>query len=172
MQEDAEPLVAPIVADPTLSALEKLHRFFDTSARWKTARKEYLLSLMHGWYADENALVREKARTRMIKHFGRMLADIIRQGVAEGVMNTPYPDQMGEMTLNLLQSLGNDFMGRLFNPASTPDDLQHVIDLATAYKTALERILGTPPGSLHLIDISILQDWFVDTPDGAQPAAG
>jgi hypothetical protein len=61
----------------------------------------------------------------------------------------------------LLQSLGNDFMARLFNPASTPDDLQHAIDLAAAYNTALERMLGTPPQSLNLIDISILENWFM-----------
>ena len=172
MQEDAEPLVAPIVADPNLSALEKLHRFFDTSARWKTARKDYLMSLMRGWYADENALIREKAQTRMIKHFARLLADIIRQGVAEGVMNTPFPDQMGELTLTLLQGLGNDYMDLLFSNSSSPDDLQRAIDLVAAYNDALERMLGTPPGVLNLVDISILEDWFIAAPEAMQPIAG
>jgi TetR/AcrR family transcriptional repressor of nem operon len=172
MQEDAEPLVAPIVADPNLSALEKLHRFFDTSARWKTARKDYLMSLMRGWYADENALIREKAQSRMIKHFSRMLADIIRQGVAEGVMNTSFPDQMGELTLTLLLGLGNDYMDLLFSRSSSPGDLQHAIDLVAAYNDALERMLGTPPGALNLVDISILEDWFIAAPEVGQPIAG
>ena len=33
MREEALPVVLPIVNDPDLSALEKLHRFFDTAAR-------------------------------------------------------------------------------------------------------------------------------------------
>lgn len=172
MQAEAEPLIAPIVSDPQLSALDKLHRFYNTSARWKTARKDYLILLMRGWYADENALVREKAQTRMIRYFGRMVADIIRQGVQEGVMNTPYPDQMGEMTLNLLQSLGNDFMERLFNPTSTSADLQHVYELVAAYNTALERMLGTPPGSLNLVDMSIMKDWFETSPEASPARTG
>ena len=69
MVHDAEPMILPIVQDPQLSALEKMHGLFDASARWKTARKDYLLALMQGWYADENVLVREKAQARMITDF-------------------------------------------------------------------------------------------------------
>lgn len=171
MQAEAEPVVAPIVSDPTLRALDKLHRFFDTSARWKMARKDYLLALMKIWYADENVLVREKSQTRMIKHFAPMLADIIRQGVAEGVMNTRFPDQMGEMTLTLLQSLGNAYMELLFAESPLPDALQRSIELVAAYNDALERMLGTRPGVLNLVDVSILKDWFETVAEVTRPVA-
>ncbi len=171
MQAEAEPVVAPIVIDSNLRALDKLHRFFDTSARWKMARKDYLLALMKTWYADENVLVREKSQTRMIKHFAPMLADIIRQGVAEGVMNTRFPAQMGEMTLTLLQSLGNAYMGLLFAERPLPDALQYSIDLVAAYNDALERLLGTPPGALNLVDVSVLKDWFETVADVTRPVA-
>lgn len=171
MQEEAEPVVAPIVSDPTLPALDKLHRFFDTSARWKMARKDYLLALMKIWYADENVLVREKSQTRMIKHFAPMLADIIRQGVAEGVMNTRFPDQMGEMTLTLLQSLGNAYMELLFAESPLPDALQHSIELVAAYNDALERMLGTQSGALNLVDVSTLKDWFETVAEVTRPVA-
>lgn len=162
MVEDVEPIIIPIVKDPQLPALEKLHRFFDTSARWKTARKEYLLSLMKVWYADENTLIRHKAYARMVKHFSTMLAGIIRQGVAEGVMTTAFPDQMADMAFALLLALGDTYMELL---ESHPQNaLQRGIDLVCAYNDALERMLGAATGSLNLVDVAILKDWFEPSP--------
>ena len=160
MVDEAEPIISPIVHDPQLSALEKVHGMFDASARWKTARKDYLLALMQGWYADENVLVREKALAGMIKHFAPMLADIIRQGLAEGVMNTRFPDQMAEMAFALLVNMGDTYMDLLFDNSPGPTGLQRAIDLVDAYNDALERMLGTATGSLHLVDRAILEDWF------------
>jgi AcrR family transcriptional regulator len=172
MVEEAEPIILPIAQDPQLPALEKLHRFFDTAARWKTARKDYLLALMQGWYADENVLVREKAQTRMIKHFSPMLADIIRQGLAEGVMNTHFPDQIAEMAFALLVNMGDTYMDLLSGNSPGQDRLQQALDLVSAYNDALERMLGASTGSLNLVDVSILKDWFMTTSENVQPAAG
>src|SRR5512135_1308764 len=83
MVQDVEPLILPIVHDPQSSAFEKMHGLFDASARWKTARKDYLMSLMRVWYADENALIRHKTYTRMLKYISTWLTAIIRQGIAE-----------------------------------------------------------------------------------------
>jgi len=158
--EEAEPIIAPIANDPNLPALEKLHRFFDTAARWKTARKEYLLLLMEGWYVDENALMREKAQNRMIEHFSPMLAGIIRQGIAEGVMNSSFPDQMASLAFALLVSMGYAYMDLLSKNATTHQELQRATDLVEAYNVALERMLGAASGSINLVDAETLKEWF------------
>ncbi len=160
MTEEAEPIIAPIALDPNVLALEKLHRFFDTAARWKTTRKEYVLSLMQGWYADENALMREKAQNRMIEHFSPMLANIIRQGIAEGTMNTSFPDEMASMAFALLVSMGYAYMDLLANNTADHHQLQRAVDLVGAYNVALERMLGAATGSIKLMDVEILADWF------------
>jgi AcrR family transcriptional regulator len=160
MVVEVEPIIIPIVKHPQLPALEKLHHFFDTSARWKTARKEYLLALMQGWYADDNVLVREKSQARMIKHFSPMLASIIRQGIAEGVMNTPFPDQTADMAFALLISMGNAYMDLLSENSSPHSGLHRALDLVNAYNAALERLLGAATGSLNLVDVAILENWF------------
>jgi AcrR family transcriptional regulator len=160
IQEEAEPLIVPIVTNPELPALEKLHRFFDTTARWKTARKEYLLSLMKVWYADENILIRTKTHVRIIKHFSVMLADIIRQGVAEGVMTTSFPDQVADMAFAILLNVGDTFMELLLDDSGDPTRLQRATVLTSAYNESLERMLGAATGSLHLMDMAILKDWF------------
>jgi AcrR family transcriptional regulator len=60
MQHESKQALLPIVQDPHLDALEKLQRFFDTSVRWKTARKAFLIELLRVWYTDHNAIVRQK----------------------------------------------------------------------------------------------------------------
>src|SRR5690349_11768536 len=55
--QESEQLFQPIVYDPQLPALEKFQRFFAASARWKSARKPFLLALMRVWYADDNAIM-------------------------------------------------------------------------------------------------------------------
>jgi TetR/AcrR family transcriptional regulator, transcriptional repressor for nem operon len=167
MVEEAEPIVLPIAQDPQLPALEKLHRFFDTAARWKTARKDYLLSLMSVWYADENSLIRHKTQTRAIEHFAPMLAGIIRQGIREGVMDTSFPDQLSDMAFSLLQGLGDTYLELLSSNPVPPDSLQRAVDLVTAYNVTLERMLGAPAGSMNLIEFETLKAWFVPSNDGA-----
>jgi AcrR family transcriptional regulator len=114
MRQEAEPIILPIVNDPDLPALEKLHRFFDTAARWKTARKDYILSLVRVWYADDNAIVRQKIQASQIKWATPLFDKIICQGVQEGVFNTAFPDQIGELVLSLLYHIADAMVELIF----------------------------------------------------------
>lgn len=161
MRLDVEPIILPIVEDPGLPALDKFHRFFDTAARWKTARKDYLLSLLRVWYADENAIVRQKMQTDMIKWASPLLAKIIRQGVEEGALTNSFPDRVGEIILSLQLGLGDTFMELLLSSAPSNDRAQSAANVVAAYTDALERVLGAPTGSLNLIDAETLNEWFI-----------
>src|SRR4029079_5518760 len=92
---EALQLLTPIVQDPDLPALEKLQRFFDTAVQWKTARKAFMIELLHVWYADHNAIVRQKVLAMWSKHSLPLLAAIFQQGIREGALNIPFPDQIG-----------------------------------------------------------------------------
>nr|HET6903422.1 TetR/AcrR family transcriptional regulator [Ktedonobacteraceae bacterium] len=164
MLDEAERLLIPIVHDAHRSALEKFQGFFGTLFRWKTAQKTFLLTLLRVWYADDNAIVREKARATAVKHNAPLLTVIIRQGIEEGVMMTSYPEQVGEVILSLGYDL-SDTLGRLllsFEPSS--EAWQHVNSTVGAYTDALERILGVSTGALSPIDaetiIETLKEWL------------
>src|SRR5215471_7288362 len=101
MQEEAEQMLIPMVQDPHLPALDKLQRFFATLNRYKTTQKAFFLELLRVWYADDNAIVRQKARASAVKWVTPWLSVIIRQGIQEGVLTTPYPEQVGEVILSL-----------------------------------------------------------------------
>ena len=150
----------PIVCDPKLPALVKLQRYFDTAAGWKSARKPMMLELMRIWYDDHNALVRQKAFSAAVKRVAPLLGEIIRQGVQEGALKTPYPEQAGEILLTTFQSLGDAFLAPLLlSETPDPDSLDRAEQAIAAYTDALERILGTPQGSLKLIESGALIEW-------------
>jgi TetR/AcrR family transcriptional regulator, transcriptional repressor for nem operon len=161
MRQEIEPIILPIVDDPDLPALDKLHRFFNTTARWKTARKAYILSLLQVWYIDENALVRQKATTNVIKWVAPLLAGVIRQGIQEDTLATPFPDQSAEIVLSLLTSLGDAFKDLFFGNEPPSDKKQRATAVVAAYNDAMERVLSAPPGSLNLVDAETLNEWFV-----------
>jgi AcrR family transcriptional regulator len=161
MEVEVEKLLLPIIHDPEVAALQKLQRFFDTINRFKTARKDFLLALMQGWYRDENAIVRQKLIMRGTKHIKPFLAEIIHQGIQEGAFSTTYPEQVGEVVLSLALALGDNLGQLLLSSGPGHDDLQHIECTVAAYNDALERILGTPRGSLSLADTETLKEWFV-----------
>ena len=162
---EAEQILIPIVREPLLPALEKLQRYFDTGVRWKTDRKSFFLSLVRVWYADENAIVRQKVQAKMVKQATPLLTEIICQGVEEGVLTTPFPDQIGAIIFPILLGLGDAFTELLFSSEPKPDVLRQAECLVMAHNDALERVLGAPAGSLNLVDTETLKEWFV-SPNG------
>ncbi len=165
MQEQVDQLLLPIVHDPRLTALEKLQRFFPTLARWKSTRRSLIFSLMRILYADENAIFRQKARALTIKRRSPQLATIIRQGVQEGVLTAPYPDQLAEVVVSLVIDLGDAIASLLLSWKPEHDESLLVERTVAAYTDALERALGAPTGSLPLVDDPTLKEWFVGPPD-------
>ncbi len=168
--DEVEPLIIPIIEDPHLPTLDKLHRFFDTASRWKTARKAQMLSLLPVYYADENAIVRQKSIAMAIKRITPLLAQIIGQGVRERVFTTRYPESASVIVFNLFTSLGNGLIELLVHGEQTgqwSEGLERALDLAAAYNDAIERVLGAASGSLNLLTPELLQEWFA--PPSATP---
>ena len=159
MMLDAEQVLTPIVHDLNLPALVKFQGFFDTIARWKTARKDFILALLQGWYSDGNAIVRQKVNAAGIKWYAPLLTEIICQGIREGVMNNPYPEQAGEVVLALMLGMGDAMAGLFLPDGLHPNDLPHIQAMLASYGDALERVLGTPTGSIQFVEKATLQEW-------------
>ena len=150
----------PILKDPDLPALEKFHRFFAASSRWKTDQKEYLLAFTRMWYTDENALIRQKVQPALIQQMNPIFTDVINQGIQEGVMSTPFPEQAGAVILSLFQALGDAFIGMYFSDDPGKYTLDQYEGLFAAYTDAMERTIGLAPGSFQLMDKDTLKEWI------------
>ena len=167
MQAEAKQVLMPIIMDENLTALEKLHRYFESATHWKLQYKDMLERLLRVWYNDNNAIVRQKAFNKSIKRMSPMLAMMVTQGIREGVFHTAYPQQVAEFLIIMLQGLGDTFADAIINRSIRSEngqrekDWQRIKITFEAYTEALERVLGAAPGSVKLIDVESLKEWLM-----------
>src|SRR5215472_8851190 len=144
--EQAEQLVLPIASSRELPAQDKLLRFFAVLDQYKRENLDLLFAFLRVWYADENALFRQKLYLARVKRLAPWLSQIIQQGVAEGVFTTPYPDQAARMILSLLDDLGYALVELLLVEEGKPLDIPRMVQIGEATADALERLLSMKPG--------------------------
>src|SRR5713226_1866230 len=161
MVDEVMRLVDPIVYDPRLPALEKLRRYIAASTQWKTERRALMYQLVRTWYADENTYARQKFFAKAMARNNVVMTHMSRQGVQEGVLNTPFPDHVGDVINGLFQQMGETLAALLLSAEPAAERLERVESTIAVYADALERVLGAPPGSLPLLtDTAILREWL------------
>lgn len=159
MDEGVE-VLNPIVDDPSLGALEKFRRYFDTAAQWKTGQKELFMALLRIWYADDNAIVRQKMFASAISRIAPKFSKIICQGIQEGVFQPTYPDQVSEVVWSLFQAMGETVAMLMLSDDPKLNNLDRLENTIMVYSDALERVLDAPKGSLPLTNHTTLQEWL------------
>jgi AcrR family transcriptional regulator len=147
--EQAEQLVLPIVSDREMLAHDKLMRFFEVMDQHKRANKDLVFAFMRIWYADENALFRQKLYQARLKRLALLLSKIIQEGVAEGAFTTPFPGQAARIIMALLEDLGYATVELLFAAKGEQIDFPQITQICEATADALERVLGMKSGCLR-----------------------
>jgi AcrR family transcriptional regulator len=146
--EQGEQLLLPIITDRRMPAQDKLLRVFAMLNQFKQANLDLIFAFMRIWYADENALFRQKLYLARIRRLAPLLSQIIQQGVAEGVFTTSHPDQAARTILALLEDLGYAIVELLFAQQGEPPDVSRLAQMGEATADALERVLGMSPRAL------------------------
>ncbi len=150
----------PIVSDGTLPAVRKFERFFGGIAQWKTERKDLMLGLIRVWLSDGNTVVREQVRRSAMARITPVLADIVRQGQAEGSFSVRSPKHAAEVLIALILGLQEQatrvFVAREARQISFDD----AVSTFRAYQEVFDRILGVPDGTFQFLDDETAHFWF------------
>ena len=155
---------------PGLTAPEKLRRFFAALAGWKLSQRDLLVAMLRVWQSDDNAIVRQKTRAKIVDYNAPALARIIDHGVRDGAFTAAYPAQCARVILALVQDL-NDELAELFLASELSDNDWHTIEHTVAsYTDAVQRVLGVPVDTVVLIQPQMLRSWF--RPRHTQPGQG
>jgi AcrR family transcriptional regulator len=149
-----------LVQDQELTAPQKLRAMFDNSAEIKLARKPALEPLTSAFVGADSAVFREMAQAVTQRRIGPPLAEIINQGVGEGVFTVGNPDRAAQIVLQLVQAMGYATVPYIMASPIDEDVLSHLQSIISAYEEAITRILGAAPGSIKLIDTSVYERWF------------
>jgi AcrR family transcriptional regulator len=166
MGDEAEATIFPLLDDPALPALEKLHRYFSVAVQWKSAQKDYMLALLRVWYSDDNSIIRQKVFAKMGNRVAPVFTRVIRQGIQEGTLSTPYPEQATAIVLYLILGLGDKFGEVILgheaekSQLSAEERFRIMNEAVIAYTDALERVLGASTGSMQLMDADSIRVWI------------
>lgn len=166
MGDEAEATFFPLLDDLALPALEKLRRYFSTAVQWKTAQKDYMLAMLRIWYSDKNALTRQKVFAKMLQRVAPAFTRVIQQGVREGTLSTPFPEQATEISLYLILGLGDKFGEIILGHEagiinlSAEERLCSMQEAVAGYTDAMERVLGASAGSIQLMDVDSIRVWI------------
>jgi AcrR family transcriptional regulator len=153
-------VLTPMVADESLSSLEKFERFFAQISAWKFENKAFITDLLDTYYADENALFREKLNKTSIRMTAPLFAQIIRQGIQEGVFAAEDPDVLAEVVIGIWQQLPDAFARLVLDGAADEGTLAALQKKVDAYQDATDRVLGARPGTVQLFDMQAVRAWF------------
>ncbi len=152
--------VEPILADPSLTASQKLTTMIGDIAEFKAERKELALGVMRVWLSEDNVIVREKLRRLASQRQRPWMELIVSQGIAEGTFTSRFPDYLARVLVALIEGMGELaaelWVGRQ-DGTVTLEEVKRTFD---AYKEAFERIVGVRPGSLQFLDERTIEFWF------------
>lgn len=126
---------AVIAEDKSLSVLDRLVR----SIMALNVDNDLGHMLMEQVHRPQNALLHQKMQNRMLKAVNPMITEVIRDGIAQGIFRTDYPEGMVEMTM-LYSNVAFDDLEE-----STP---QERVNRILAFTYNVERMLGMEQGSL------------------------
>src|SRR5579863_3175608 len=139
-QDDLDKVFHAIVDDPSLPALDKFQRFFAALDRMRTSQQAFLADLMRVWFADDNAIVREKTDEVIVRRRAPLLNAVVHQGIQEGVFTTPYPDQAGLVILSITRGTGNAVIKLMLAFEKEPDALHYIDDIVATNAASMEAI--------------------------------
>ncbi len=158
--QEAERTLEPIVQDADLTAIQKFRRIIEGSAQWKSTQKEMAINLLHMWFSDSNAVIRQRMEAESRRTMAHFFEQVIRQGVAEGTFTVRYPRHVAVIIAGVSLSLTDTMVNLVLLPHIDQEGIQELEDTWDAYSDTVERILGAPAGSLHVFEPGAFDDWL------------
>lgn len=153
-KEMTEPVYALIasVVDEDLDALAKLNRFFQASGRWKAENRAMMQMMVRAFWREESVLLRHKLMAWATEKGARLLAPVLEQGKAEGVFDVDDPQRTAELIFQMGNGLGDSMAPLIISLDEHPENLDRLLDTVILYNRAVEKILGVPKGSIHMVE--------------------
>jgi AcrR family transcriptional regulator len=152
--------LVPMINDDALSAVEKFNRFISDSNEMKLENQDVLQTYLQVFYQESNALMRERVQMESIRQVAPLLAQIIRQGVAEGVFVSAYPDIGAEIVLQVIGNMSRSIIQQYLLDGQDLAAIETIQGIIDAYEEAVTRVLGAAAGSLKVADIETYRRWF------------
>ncbi|GAB6613467.1 MULTISPECIES: TetR/AcrR family transcriptional regulator [Bacillus] len=136
-----------IVSNPNIPVLEKLFRVLMEQSPKSGDVKDKMIEQFH---QPNNAEMHQKSIVQSIIHLSPVLAEILEQGIDEGVFSTPYPQETIELLLSSAQVIFDEGLFKW-----KPEEMMRRVK---AYIKMMEVSVGAKEGSFdYMVEVLIKQ---------------
>lgn len=137
-----------IVADPALTALDKLNRIIARSKEHNLAHLGERLQLFAATEAGENLKLRERMQRESVRLGAPLLQKLIEQGVAEGAMRVRFPAEAARFYLEMMNAFKQDLGRALLAGGDGPGSRESIRRSLLFHQEMLEKSLGVEEGGI------------------------
>ncbi|MDP7989425.1 TetR/AcrR family transcriptional regulator [Bacillus sp. MHSD_36] len=136
-----------IVSNPNIPVLEKLFRILMEQSPKSGDVKDKMIEQFH---QPNNAEMHQKSLVQSIIHLSPVLAEVLEQGIDEGIFSTPYPQETIELLLSSAQVI--------FDEGLFQWKAEEMMRRAKAYIKMMEASVGAKEGSFdYMLEVLIKQ---------------
>lgn len=160
MTDTVMAVVEPLADEPNLTPLAKLQQVFAVAGQWKAERKDLMIAVVQAWYSDRNMPVRQRLEQMARARLTPLIADILRDGQADGVFHLGSPEYAAAILVAMLLDSGEALSHLILARFAGAVPFEDVESAIAAYNEAFERILGLSAGSFEIIDSPTLRFWL------------
>ena len=148
---------AKVLVGEQQGAVNKLNALFHDAAFFTGGSQNFVALLIQVAYREDGALMREKMKARQLEYMQSVLEEVLDEGVrTQAFFVTDIPTS-AQMILRLYMQFADDIAFLLAQGESEEKMLEAMIAKLRVYRTAIERVLVAPFGSIVLFDAKELQ---------------
>ncbi|NPV43680.1 MAG: TetR/AcrR family transcriptional regulator [Firmicutes bacterium] len=159
--EQAVKIYSSVADDNTVNALEKMNAIFKKIWDWRMGNRELTVLRCFFQEASLNNQIWYYLREKSIQKTTPILSKIITQGVNEGLFINDYPEETGEIIINLIFDLKEVIGKFLSNNRKTEVTFEAIFRKIDAFNLSIERILGVRPGALVIYNKEKLKGYHL-----------
>ena len=128
-----------------------------SSTLWQSDNPGFVMLLIQAAYCENGALMREKMKACQISGMKGVLERVLSEGVRSGEFFISDIETAAELVLRLYMQFADEIAFLLAGDDSEQQLCEKAIIKTRAYRTAIERMLLAPYGSITLIETKTLQ---------------
>ena len=152
---DAEDMTAAVAQKE--GALDRLNTLLHHCGLLRRDRMDYALLVLRVAYLGGSLQLRACLREGLMETALPMMREIILEGMAENVFFTRFPDDIGELILQLFANI-TDELAMLIASGAPENQMGDMLTRLETYRCSIETLLGAPFGTITLCDLRLIPE--------------
>lgn len=152
---DAEEMTAAVARQE--GAVARLNTLLRYCGLLRADRMEFALLVLRVGYLGGSLQLRACLREGLMETALPMMREIILEGMAENVFFTRFPDDIGELILQLFANI-TDELAMLIASGAPENQMGDMLTRLETYRCSVETLLGAPFGTITLCDLRLIPE--------------